>query len=71
MQRERIESSNIVSLGHDPVNQVLELEFGHGGVYRFRGVPLELVQGLREAPSKGVYFHAHIKPFGGEKVLEG
>lgn len=31
MQRQRVESSNLASVGYDKNSQILEIEFNHGG----------------------------------------
>ena len=37
MEREHASSSNIRSIGYEPVNQTLEVEFVNGGVYQYFG----------------------------------
>ncbi|MCD4746569.1 MAG: KTSC domain-containing protein [Bacteroidales bacterium] len=32
MKRESVSSSNLASVGYDEKNQILEIEFNHGGV---------------------------------------
>jgi len=39
----------------------LDLEFRSGLVYRYFTVPRALVEGLRDADSKGAYFNRYIK----------
>lgn len=61
MNRVAVVSSNLASVGYDEVSRVLEVEFKHGGVYRYSGVPERVYVGLITAESVGGYFHANIK----------
>lgn len=61
MQRTRVSSSNLHSIGYDPVNNILEIEFLSGGVYQYSGVHQNIYSGLMNATSHGKYFHAYIK----------
>ena len=61
MERVPVSSSNLCSVGYDPHSQTLEIEFNHGGVYQYAGVPEGEYEGLMNAGSKGQYFHANIK----------
>lgn len=61
MNRELVRSSNLRSVGYDPASKVLEIEFQDGSVYQYSGVPATEHSGLMAAPSKGSYFHQHIK----------
>ena len=60
MYREPVASESIASIGYD-VAEVLEVEFMTGAVYRYRGVPGDVYEDFRQAPSKGAYFNRHIK----------
>lgn len=61
MDRVRVSSSNLASVGYDEEQSLLEVEFHSGGVYQYRGVPPGVHQALMRASSKGSYFDAHIK----------
>jgi len=61
MDRERVRSSNIRSIGYDPDSMTLEIEFTDGGIYQYFSVPAHVHEGLMRASSKGSYFHDHIK----------
>lgn len=61
MERTPVTSSNICSVGHDPDNQTLEIEFNSGAVYQYASVPPSEYEGFLNADSKGKYFHANIK----------
>ena len=56
MQREPVESSMLRSAGYHPERSILELEFNNGRIYRYFGVPQEVVVELMAAESKGRYF---------------
>ena len=61
MQRTPVTSSNIVSIGHDPATNTLEVEFKGGGVYSYAGVDAAKHAALIAADSVGSHFHKHIK----------
>lgn len=61
MERTPVSSSNIVSIGYDEDDQILEIEFNDGSVYQYPGVPSSEHDGIMSADSKGRYFHANIK----------
>lgn len=61
MHRQFVRSSNIRSVGYDPITRVLEVEFHSGGIYQYRGVPASVYQGLMSAASKGGFFADFIK----------
>lgn len=63
MKRESVESSNLASVGYDADNQILEIEFHHGGVYQYFDVPFSVYEGIKEAASKGQYLAQHIKGY--------
>ncbi|HCR3555360.1 TPA: KTSC domain-containing protein [Morganella morganii] len=64
MNRVSVSSSNLRSVGYDPATNTLEVEFHHGGIYQYSGVPPHIHSGLMNASSKGQYFDAHIKKAG-------
>jgi guanyl-specific ribonuclease Sa len=61
MERTLITSTALTSAGYDDKAQVLEVEFAHGGVYRYLGVPRGVYDGLLSAESRGAYFDEHVK----------
>ncbi len=68
-RRVPVKSSNLASIGYDARGRVLEVEFLHGGVYRYFDVPREIFAALMAAESKGRYFGANIRSrFRFEKV---
>jgi KTSC domain-containing protein len=62
MQRERVDSSSVRSLGYDGESHTLEVEFRNGGVYDYLDVPEAEVRRLRRAESLGKYLNTRIKP---------
>lgn len=61
MNRLPVKSGNLKSMGYDPINLILEVEFHDGGVYQYYDVPPDMFKGLDLAESKGKYHHQFIK----------
>ena len=61
MIRTPVNSSNLVSVGYDPISKTLEIEFIRSSVYQYFNVPEGLHLGLMRASSKGRYFRANIR----------
>lgn len=61
MNREPVRSSNLKSVGYDPSNSILEVEFHGGRIYNYFEVPLEIYDALMKAPSKGTFLDRNIK----------
>ena len=61
MNRQLVTSSTIAAVGYDASDGTLEVEFHGGGTYQYSDVPASVYRGLVGAPSKGSYFHAHIR----------
>ncbi len=62
MKRVALQSSSLRSLGYDPEQQILAVEFSSGALYRYEAVPPEVVQALLEADSLGRHFNQVFKP---------
>lgn len=60
MQRITVESSDIVSIGYDPKQRLLEIEFNGGRIYQYQDVAPEVYKHFMHADSFGSYFNAHI-----------
>lgn len=58
---ERVVSSNVKAIGHDPATKTLRIEFLHGGTYDYEGVPATVHQALMASDSKGSHFHKNIR----------
>lgn len=61
MKRQAVKSSNIKSVGYDPAKQLLEVEFGSGGVFHYHKVSPQAHAALLKAKSIGTHFHAKIR----------
>ena len=61
MDRQPVESKTLKSVGFDPDQRVLEVEFQAGGVYQYRDVSENVYRDLLEAESKGTYFRERIR----------
>lgn len=61
MERQRVSSSNVRSVGYDAGSSTLEVEFNSGGVYQYFGVPETVYSALMRASSMGSYLNDHIK----------
>ena len=64
MQRERVESEALRSVGYDGERRILEIEFASGTVYRYFEVPEDLYVGLMAAASHGEFFSRCIRDAG-------
>ena len=62
MERTRVNSTSIASLGYEAETRVLEIEFKDSGeVYRYFDVPLSAYEAFLQAPSKGTYLNRVFK----------
>jgi len=69
MERIRVESVNIKSVGYDLETKSLEVEFYKGGIYVYFDVPYKLYESSVDTDSVGRFFRANIRgKFKFEKV---
>ena len=61
VQRVTVASSSVASVGYAADDQVLEVEFLSGTVYRYFDVPIEIFASFLAADSKGLYFVRSVK----------
>ncbi|MHB9038672.1 MAG: KTSC domain-containing protein [Armatimonadota bacterium] len=61
MNRTHVSSSNLKSVGYDPMTKILEIEFHSCSVYQYSNVPPTIYKGLMSAASHGSYFNATIR----------
>jgi hypothetical protein len=61
MRRTPVSSSNLASVGYDPGEHILEVEFLSGSVYQYFNVPEQVYRGLMSASSHGSYFGEYIR----------
>lgn len=62
MDRHRVESTSVVSVGYDPNSHLLDIEYQGGRVYRYDSVPHAAYRLLLQARSIGQYVNDVIKP---------
>lgn len=55
------ESSNIARFGYDDANQILTVEFNHGGTYNYYDVPSMVFEQMKAASSRGQFLARSIK----------
>jgi len=60
MERKRLNSSKIRSVGYDERQQVLEIEFGTGEILQYLRVSHETHRRLMAAPNAAAYFEDNI-----------
>lgn len=62
MERDYIESTNLVSIGFDNDQSILEVEFkSSGAIWQYYDVPESEYYELMSADSRGSYFHHNIR----------
>lgn len=59
----QVSSSNILAIGYDAENQIVQVNFLNGTEYKYKGVPQHEFDGLLNAPSIGSYLHRNYKNF--------
>jgi hypothetical protein len=60
MDRKRVNSSRIRSVGYDERQQVLEIEFSNGEILQYLRVSHETHRRLMAAPNAAAYFEDNI-----------
>ncbi len=71
MDRTRIKSNDLKSVGYDESDHILEIEFHHGGIYQYFGVPKKIYDGLMKSVLSHEQYHTrYIKNrYRHEKIL--
>ena len=64
-------STVIRRYAHRPEHEALDIEFTTGRVYRYHGVPAELVEEMRRWLSKGAFFNRRIRDHYRHERLSG
>jgi hypothetical protein len=59
VRRTQVDSESIASVGYE--DDVLEVRFRNGGIYRYFGVPEDVHYDLMTAGSKGRFFNREIR----------
>jgi hypothetical protein len=57
---EEVDSSMISAFRYDESKHILEVKFQNTDTYRYLNVPVEVVEGLRQAESKGGYMQSMV-----------
>jgi hypothetical protein len=70
VNRDAVESGAVKNAGYDPVEQVLEVEFHDGGVYKYFGVTHKAYNCFLSARSKSGFIRTEMKGLSYEKVEE-
>jgi hypothetical protein len=60
MERKRVNSSKVRTVGYDPKSQTLEVEFSDGRLLLYRGVSQEVHRQFMAAPSATSFFEDKI-----------
>jgi len=69
MERKRINSDKIRSVGYDPKSRVLEVELRDGAVIAYSGVSQEVHRQFMNAPTPASYYEDKIvDEFSGRRV---
>jgi len=61
MQRTEVKSSMFKSVGYDPKEEILEVEFANGGIYQYRNFSIHDWTQFRQQESLGGYFSRNIR----------
>jgi len=56
-----VKSSNIASIGHDPMTKKMQIIFTNSSVYQYDDVTKDVFNAFVNAPSVGRYFHQNIR----------
>jgi hypothetical protein len=71
MDRKKVASSGLRSVGFDERNRVLEIEFSDGRIVQFSGVSVEVHRRLVGAPSMLSYYRDNIEESFTAKRIKG
>jgi len=63
MKRTPVDSTDVVSIGYDPIERMLEIEFHEGRIYRYMEVPQDIYDHFMKADSYGGYFNSYINGY--------
>jgi hypothetical protein len=61
MERKKVNSSGLRSVGYDPGSQMLEVELSDGGIWQYSKVPGEVYRRLMAAPSMVSFYRDSIE----------
>jgi YD repeat-containing protein len=69
MERKKVSSSQIRSVGYDANSQLLEVELSDGTIWQYSRVPSEMYRRLMAAPTIATYYRDQIEEEFGRKRL--
>lgn len=61
MERRKVSSSQIRSVGYEPSSQLLEVEMSDGTIWQYQRVPQEVHRRLLAAPTIASYYRDNIE----------
>ncbi|HZR03426.1 MAG TPA: KTSC domain-containing protein [Burkholderiales bacterium] len=61
MERKKVSSSQIRSIGYDSGARLLEVEMSDGTIWQYSGVPTEVHRRLMAAPTIASYYRDNIE----------
>ena len=64
IEHDRVDSSMISTVGYDKEEEILEIKFHNGSLYRYEGVPVGEYYDMIQADSVGKYFNQNLKNAG-------
>lgn len=64
MDRRKVSSGRLRSVGYDPRSRILEVEFVEGSIVQYRGVSMELHRSMMSASSISSFFHDRVEEEG-------
>ncbi|WP_139923227.1 KTSC domain-containing protein [Hymenobacter sp. DG01] len=70
MQRRPIRSSSLKAVGYNAATLTLEIEYRHGGLVRYTGVPAATYEALLQVPGKAMFVEQVVERggYGREQV---
>jgi hypothetical protein len=71
VERKKVSSSSIRSVGYDERNRLLEVEFSDGRITQYSGVSAEVHRRLIGAPSMVSYFRDNVEECFTAKRVKG
>ena len=61
MERKKVSSSQIRSIGYDSSARILEVEMSDGTIWQYSGVSSEVHRRLLAAPTIASYYHDNVE----------
>jgi hypothetical protein len=61
MERKKVNSDKIRSVGYEPSSQTLEVELSDGSIWQYTRVPSEVHRRFLAAPTMGSYYRDNIE----------